>query len=96
VNTALQNAEADITPQLGTFTSTFAPPVKDDTTMTKELFDIFSILLSMFNAEVGFAAGFVKTEAKPDMLGKAIDKGTASMVGILSGTLTIQKDLLPA
>lgn len=60
--------------------------------MTKELFDIFSILLSMFNAEVGFAAGFVEDSK----LGKAIDKGTASMVGILSGSFTLQKDLLPA
>ncbi|KAJ5389250.1 uncharacterized protein N7496_000318 [Penicillium cataractarum] len=92
VNTALKDAEADITPQLGTFTSTFAPPVKDNSEMEKILFDISNILLSVLNAYVGFEAGFVENK----VLGNGIDKGTSAFVGILSGVQTIGKDLLPA
>lgn len=60
--------------------------------MEKILFDISNMLLSVFNAYVGFEAGFVENK----VLGKGIDKGTSAFVGILSGVQTIGKGLLPA
>jgi hypothetical protein len=60
--------------------------------MEKILLDVSNILLSVFNAYVGFEAGLIKNSIQ----GKKIDKSTSAFVGIISGTQTIGKDLLPA
>lgn len=89
----LHAATGDIALTQSTFVHAFTEPENPTDKLLKTLLTVFSSLLGVLNACVGFTAGVAKAGLFD---GKLIDKGSAAVGAAASAGATVAKDPLPA